>query len=657
MKGIKYIISFFVLFIGLLIIGESHTFRLNDFQTEFAHTTMYIQPNTSDKEMINDILRSAQNNKVETFTFIKSPRSTFYTQYDIYGTPGVERYINENSNIFERKYPSLFLGESRFTFKKLNDIDTMDRINDFYIIGNKKQVNAFKMELIDKYAGNHPKEGYKDTDLKATIFLIWFLIMSITLLLTFYDGILQKKENLIRVSMGESIHKIYWTNVIIDSLVYIFYFFIIIYILSNYTYVFFGIGISVLLFVLLLILNALLYLNLYFYDVKEVFSNSKSSKKLLSLNYSLKLVTTIVTIFIISSNLALIFESYTLYKQKPFFENHKEYSYTRLEYKPYQNRDGSVPDTLTESTKVQAKFYREFIEKFDALSLVNISNFGEIKGILANKNSYKYLSKEIDELNGIKLDKDMYFILPEKLKGNTVLTKQLHEAVKFYEGNNIKYEYETIYYQNNIEIISIDENHTYGSDLVKNPVIILNNMPIDELVNQQVDDSQKINYVHDVMYKISNEEFNQFVHKHYLTNQIVSKTNVLDNFKNKWNTAKRVLYINIVFSLLILFLECIIITAIIKLEYEVNAIELALKKVLGHTLFEKHRKLILLTITTSIVSIVASVTIAKLVGVSDVYYLIIGGITIIFWEVTLMSFYIHKTERMKLQKILKGGNI
>ncbi|MEM5606765.1 hypothetical protein AAHB51_30345 [Bacillus cereus] len=175
----------------------------------------------------------------------------------------------------------------------------------------------------------------------------------------------------------------------------------------------------------------------------------------------------------------------------------------------------------------------------------------------------------------------MYFILPEKLKGNTVLTKQLHEAVKFYEGNNIKYEYETIYYQKNIEIISIDENHTYGSDLVKNPVIILNNMPIDELVNQQVDDSQKINYVHDVMYKISNEEFSQFVHKHYLTNQIVSKTNVLDNFNNKWNTAKRVLYINIVFSLLILFLECIIITAIIKLEYEVNAIELALKKYLG----------------------------------------------------------------------------
>ncbi|MGE6313513.1 hypothetical protein ACQKD6_24220 [Bacillus cereus] len=656
MKGIKYIISFLVLFIGMLIIGESHTFRLNDFQTEFANTTMYIQPNTSDKEMISDILNSAQKNKVEVFAFIKSPRSTFYTQYDVYGTSGVENYINENLNIFEREYPSLFLGKSRFTFKKLNDIATMDRINDFYVIGDKKQVKAFKMELIDKYAGNHPKEGYKNTDLKVNILFIWFLIMSVILLLTFYDVILQKKENLIRVSMGENIHNLYWKNVTIDSLVYIFYFLIIIFILSKYTYVFFGIRISVLLFLLLLLLNALLYLNLYFYDVKEVFSNSKSSRKLLSLNYSLKLVTSIITIFIISSNLALIFESYKLYKQKPFFEEHKEYYYTRLEYKPYQNSDGSVPDTLTESAKVQATFYREFIEKFDAFPLVNISNFNDIKGILANRNSYKYLSKEIDELNGLKLDKDIYFILPEKLKGNTKLVKQLNAAVKFYEGSNIKYEYEILFYKKNIEIISIDENYTYGSDLVKNPVIVLNNLSIDTLLSQQVDDSQKINYVHDVMYKISNEEFNQFVEKYHLTNQIVSKTNVLDNYKNKWNVAKRVLYINFVFSALILFLEFIIISSIIKLEYEVNAIELALKKVLGHTLFEKHRKLISMTIATSIVSIIASVIIAKTVDINDVYYLIIGGITIIFLEVALMSFYIHKTERMKLQKILKGGN-
>lgn len=103
MKAIKYIISFCILFISMLIIGESHNFYLNDFYTKFDNTTMYLQPNTTDEEMVSDILNSAQNNEVEVFAFIRSPRSTFLIEYDIYGTSGVEKFINENLNIFERE--------------------------------------------------------------------------------------------------------------------------------------------------------------------------------------------------------------------------------------------------------------------------------------------------------------------------------------------------------------------------------------------------------------------------------------------------------------------------------------------------------------------------------------------------------------------------
>ena len=56
MKRVKYIISFCILFVGLLIIGESHTFRLNNFYTEFNNTTLYLQVNTTEQEMIRDTL-------------------------------------------------------------------------------------------------------------------------------------------------------------------------------------------------------------------------------------------------------------------------------------------------------------------------------------------------------------------------------------------------------------------------------------------------------------------------------------------------------------------------------------------------------------------------------------------------------------------------
>ncbi|MDI3311845.1 MAG: DUF1430 domain-containing protein, partial [Thermoanaerobacterium sp.] len=183
-----------------------------------------------------------------------------------------------------------------------------------------------------------------------------------------------------------------------------------------------------------------------------------------------------------------------------------------------------------------------------------------------------------------------------------------------------------------------------------------NNMSADTL-KRESDDSQKVDYVQDIMYKISSDEFNQFVEEHDLADQIVSKTNVLDNYENKWIIAKRVLYINFIFSILVLSLEFIIISSIIKLEYEVNAIELAIKKVMGHSMFEKHRKLFLMTVVTTILSILSAVIIAMIIEFNEFYYLIIGGVVILLLELFLISFYIHKTEKAKIQKILKGGNI
>ena len=92
LKTIKYIISLCIIFIGMLIIGESHIFRLNNFYTEFDNTTLYLQKDTSDVEMTNDILDSAKNNDVEVFTFIKSPRSIFLNEYVIWNLQCKELY-------------------------------------------------------------------------------------------------------------------------------------------------------------------------------------------------------------------------------------------------------------------------------------------------------------------------------------------------------------------------------------------------------------------------------------------------------------------------------------------------------------------------------------------------------------------------------------
>lgn len=656
MKAVKYIISFIILFVGMLIIGESQIFHLDNFYTEFDNTTMYLQPNTTEEEMVTDILNAANRNEVDVFTFKRSPRSSFLTEYDIYGTSGVKKYITENLNIKERKYTSLFLGNINFAFHDFKNITGIESFKDYYVIGSKEKVHQFKIELIDKYAGNHPQVGFVSNESKKNTVAIWLLITSIILLLSFYDMSLQKKENLIRVSMGERISRIIWNNILLDSLMFLILFVAILYILSNFTNVYFMFGISLLSFFLLLLANSLLYFNMYFYDLKKVFSNSIGSKKMLSLNYSLKIVTTITTIFIISSNLALIFESYNLYKQKSFFKEHSDYYYTRLEYNPLLSKSDAMPETITESEKVQSTFYKKFFKEFDATLLASTGDLLNGKGILANKNTFDYLSKEIKELKEIPLNKDIYFLLPKNFPDDTILDTELNEIVKFYQGDNFNYDYGVIFYENNVDIISIDENHIYGSKFVENPIIIYNNIAAEELEKRN-DVTQKVNFVHEIMYKITNEKFNKFVEDRDLTNQIVTKTNVFENYNNKWIAAKRILYINFIFSILILLLEFMIISSILKMEYEVNAIELSIKKVLGHSMLEKNKKIILMTVVTTLLSIISAIVVALIINFEEIYYLTIGGSIILVLEVSIIWFYIHKIENSKIQKILKGGNI
>lgn len=651
------------MFIGILIIGESHIFYLDNFSSQYSYTTLYLQDTTTSVEMISDITNSATSNNVEVFTIVTSHPNSSLTEYNIYGTPGVESHVNKDSNIFEKKYTSLLLGDINFKFNSINDIPNIKSQNEYRVIGSKENIHKFKMDLIDKYAGNHPKPGYLDKESKNNTIAIWGLITSIVLLFSVYDVISQKKENLIRVTMGEKISNIICKNILIDSFALIVSFTLIFFILSKYTYVFFNFKISIIIFGILLSINGLLYLSLYFSKVKEVFSNGESSKKLLSLNYGLKLVTTIITIFIISSNIVLIYNSYTFYKQKAFFQDHSDYYYLELMYKTTMNSDGSLNSRWEDSALVQETFYKEFFKEFNAISVKDLSLNQQLPTVFANRNAFEYLSSKIDELSNLNLDKDFYFILPDKLENNPEIIETLKNNTTYTSNEiNFLYDYDVIYYQDNIDMVGIDEDYIYGSYLLENPAIVYNNMSVDQVKNLDITKQVGLqDELSDVMYQISSEtqleKFNDFIADHNLEGQIIKKTNVLEKYENMWIIAKRVLYINLIFSDLVLLLEIIIINSIVMLEYKVNAIELSIKKILGYSILQKNRKIILMTVITTIASILTAIIVNIIMKTHVGKYLGLGGLIILILELSTIIFYINRIEKSNIQKILKGGSL
>ena len=308
--------------------------------------------------------------------------------------------------------------------------------------------------------------------------------------------------------MGEPISHIIWRNILADSFVYIVLFALIVIFLLPATSVLFGFEISLLSFAALIIFNALLYLNLYVYNLKEVFSNAKAgSRKLLVLNYGLKLATVVITIFVIASNVALMYESYQLYKQKPFFQYHSDYSYIRLEYKEVFKSDGSILNRWDESDAVQEAFYKEFFRKSNATLLSDTDGLSNGNGIIANRNAFGYLSSKIKELKGLPINKDIYLLIPKELSGHTAIIDSLKESVMVFVGEQFANDYDIIYYEDDVELISIEVNLFNGSELLKNPLIIYNNMSADKIANPSKID----HFTEEIMFKITDIEFNQLL--------------------------------------------------------------------------------------------------------------------------------------------------
>lgn len=418
--------------------------------------------------------------------------------------------------------------------------------------------------------------------------------------------------------------------------------------------------ISLMGFILLLILNALVYISLRLYHLREAFSNTKSSsKKLLSVNYALKIVTVMVTIFVISSNLVLIFESYNLYKQKSFFHEHADYSYITTRYRPVMGKDGNGDPKFEESERLQMEFYSRYFSKANATLIYRVHkpSSSATPTIMTNQNAFSYLEKNIKELKQLKTSKKITFILPRSLEKNDEILTDLEEEFGFFEGQDLRDNYEVVYYKDAVSLVAINVFHIYGSEILKNPIIIYNNIS-PETQPLRYEPSRAV-YLYDIMYDISDMEFDRFVQEHHLneTNAILAKTNVLQKYNESWNIAQRTLYVNCVFSLLVLLLEFIIITSIIKLEYEVNAIQLSIKKILGHSVWEKNRKIILMTLITTLLSIGIAITTSLLLGLNSAGYLGLGGVIILASEMLVIFLYIRKIEKLKIQNILKGGNI
>lgn len=636
MKKIKYIISLILFIIVFGFIGEIYVWHVDSFETSYTNVTMYLQKDTTQEQMIQDIYHAAEKENVEVFTIDQEIENIFSTKRIIYGTDGVAPYLSDISKIEPGNFQSIFLGNVQIEFKSLKEIEDISQTELYQVIGSKDNIIEFKKDLVNQYAGRFPQEGSGSNENLFILISIWSISLLFSLLMTLYEVALMKKEVMIQIISGESLKNVINKNIWLDLAVYVIMLTIIPLALNSFTTPTYLIDISIIAIIIFLLLNSIIFLSLYFTDYKKDMGSREASKSVLNLSYLYKIISIVLVIIVMSSCIELIHQGADYYRQKSFFEEKKEYYYIGFGSLHYD-----VEDLYNDA-------YQQFSEKEKVFSLVNLDTFGEVNAeyILGNSAAIEYLQANISDIENFSFKEKIYFIIPDKWKYNQKIYDNSMEIwTSYYKG---EYDYEILPYKENVNIIYMANSGNISTGFIKNPIIILNNLPND---NKYWNSTYISN---SSLFNISDKEWLSFIAKHEFENETYYQTNAYDYYMHQWQLFKRNMFIGIVLFIVLIILESIIIRTIISYEYRVRAIELTLKKIFGYKLFERHKKILLTTLISGIVSLFIAAIIFYLIGQTSIYILL-GGLFILFIEMMILLFYINKTDKINIQKILKGG--
>ena len=64
-----------------------------------------------------------------------------------------------------------------------------------------------------------------------------------------------------------------------------------------------------------------------------------------------------------------------------------------------------------------------------------------------------------------------------------------------------------------------------------------------------------------------------------------------------------------------------------------------------------------MTVITTLVSIIVSIAVSIILENNEVYYLALGGASVLILELSTIIFYVNKVENSNIQKILKGESL
>lgn len=683
MTKAKTIIAFFLFLAGFLFIGESYTFFLENFQGSYMQVGYFLETGDSEDEMRSAILDKANEYETQVFTIGKEDGGAFSRKITVYGDETVQKNLKADWGIEQGTISSFFSGKTRFIFKPFEEATEKELQNCWYMGQSHERLYTMLFPGMVKYSGNFrndPVQGISEKVVAA----LWFVLIITILLLTYYDTVYSKKEEIVRMVLGADLVHMLTHKIISDTVGFLIAALAAILLLLPFTNPLFRWNISLIGFLILILSNGLVIVLGMGIGKHLQIKNVASSKKALHISVIIKGLVAILTILVLSVTIYLSVEGSKLYKQKNHYSSQPSIVHVDVAY-PYDYEKMEFAAGHFESTppldsreQVKDNFMRYSYHELGC-SLVCYKSFENVspkwgdRYIFANLSGLKAYSDMIPEWSILCQNEGNYILIPDR--GNqTEIVEEIMDngSLLGLDKDNLK---GVFTYKDGLSVIAeghVNDEFDY-SYKIKNPVILLDTYNYGALpvypVSYKLREADHPDGIiaHNFQYlmqfaALENNQEKIYGFANAISGEAINPslieftvTNVGNWFDGLWSLQNRSLLIAVILTLLILILEAQISIISLRMAYETNARELTIKKVMGYSVFERFKLFFLLTCILCGLSLVGAIVCAEIFKISMIGYLVWGSIVVFFFDVGILLCLTRKNDNLQIQKVLKGG--
>jgi hypothetical protein len=679
----KFIIAFFLFLSAFLFIGECYTFVLQGFMEHYRYVPYTLNYEEDPEELRALVLSESEKYALPMFSVRMERGGAFSNTITVYGDEDALEALNKDWGIETGVKSSFFSGKTTFICKPLSDAPTKQILNNSYYIATRDEIAPMLASYLGANTGGYNRNGMPDES-RSIVLTVWCVVALVILLLSYYDTVYSRKEQIVKIVLGADARLLTLRKIVTDLCVYTAGALAAILLIRLFTNSFFRWEVSLASFVALLILDAgVLAFGMRTGDKLRIRA-AVSAKKALTMSVAIKWFVALLTVIVLSLAIGLTVSGVQLYVQKDSYAEMKDVAHVSVNY-PFDSEKMEMSEfwagdnpPLATYEQITDNFLRYSYRSLNCSMMIYDASIAGMelqwtdKVLIANINGltpYKSAFPNWDEMTS---KEGCYLLVPEGLDPAQV--KREFTEIDFSDSR----EYSAFPYSENISVIA--ENHhpqleyRYTFEL-KNPVILLDTVdygamplypPTYELQQQDekygfIGDPQNQNYLSQFS-KMNNDpatirSFAAELHSDIIDPALMEYEiiDVYDWFKELWALQNRSLLIAVILTLMALALEMQISAIVLRLEYEVNAQELTIKRVMGFSVFERYKNLFAITVIICAACFTGAVIVAAYFKIAIVSYLAYGSAAVLVIDLTMLSIMIKRNDRVQIQRVLKGG--